>query len=43
MPPGLEVIKMEYPPSRPAGRIVGKGAEAVPELVKLLNEEAKVI
>jgi electron transfer flavoprotein beta subunit len=43
MPPGLEVIKMEYPPSRPAGRIVGKGTEAVPELVKLLNEEAKVI
>lgn len=41
--PTLEVIKMEYPPSRPAGRIVGKGAEAVPELVKLLNEEAKVI
>ncbi|MFA5794433.1 MAG: electron transfer flavoprotein subunit beta/FixA family protein [Candidatus Brocadiia bacterium] len=41
--PALEVIKMEYPPSRPAGRIVGKGAEAVPELVKLLNEEAKVI
>ncbi|MFH1226577.1 MAG: electron transfer flavoprotein subunit beta/FixA family protein [Planctomycetota bacterium] len=43
VPPALEVIKMEYPPSRPAGRIVGKGAEAVPELVKLLNQEAKVI
>lgn len=41
--PGLEIIKMEYPPIRPAGRIVGKGVEAVPELVKLLKEEAKVI
>ena len=37
------VIKMEYPPTRPPGRIVGKGVEAVPELVKLLKEEAKVI
>ncbi len=39
----LEILKMEYPPSRPAGRIVGKGVEAVPELVKLLKEEAKII
>jgi len=37
------ILKMEYPPSRPPGRIVGKGVEAVPELVKLLKEEAKVI
>ncbi len=37
------VVKMEYPPSRPAGRIVGKGVEAVSELVKLLKEEAKVV
>ncbi len=37
------VVKMEYPPSRPPGRIVGKGVEVVPELVKLLKEEAKVI
>lgn len=39
----METIKMEYPPSRPPGRIVGKGVEAVPELVRLLKEEAKVI
>ncbi|MFH1232001.1 MAG: electron transfer flavoprotein subunit beta/FixA family protein [Planctomycetota bacterium] len=39
----IETIKMEYPPSRPAGRVVGKGVEVVPELVKLLREEAKVI
>lgn len=41
--PALEVVKMEYPPSRPPGRIVGQGVEAVPELVRLLREEAKVI
>ena len=39
----IEILKMEYPPQRPAGRIVGKGVEAVPELVKLLREEAKII
>ncbi|MEW6027200.1 MAG: electron transfer flavoprotein subunit beta/FixA family protein [Planctomycetota bacterium] len=39
----IETVKMEYPPSRPAGRVVGKGVEAVPELVKLLREESKII
>lgn len=39
----VEIIKMEYPPERPPGKIVGKGIEAVPELVKLLREEAKII
>lgn len=38
-----EVIALELPPPRPAGKIVGKGAEAVPELLRLLHEEAKVI
>jgi len=28
---------------RPPGKIVGTGAEAVPELLRLLREEAKVI
>ena len=41
--PAWEVLKMEYPPSRPPGRIVGKGVETVPELVRLLREEAKII
>jgi electron transfer flavoprotein beta subunit len=31
------------PPERQPGRIVGKGADAVPELVRLLREEAKVV
>jgi len=35
--------KMELPPERPAGRIIGEGVAAVPELVKLLQNEAKVI
>jgi electron transfer flavoprotein beta subunit len=41
--PGLEVLALTLPPERPSGRIVGEGAAAVPELVRLLREEAKVI
>lgn len=41
--PKLEVVEMLKPPPRPAGRIVGEGKEAVPELVQLLKDEAKVI
>ena len=41
--PKLEIVKMEYPPARPPGKIVGEGAEAVPELVNLLANEAKAI
>lgn len=41
--PGLEITKIEYPPERAPGKIVGEGAEAVPELVRLLKEEAKII
>ncbi len=38
-----QIINLEYPPSRKGGRIVGKGMDAVPELITLLREEAKVI
>jgi len=31
------------PPKRTAGKIVGTGADAVPELIRLLKEEAQVI
>ncbi|HJQ52419.1 MAG TPA: electron transfer flavoprotein subunit beta/FixA family protein [Gemmatimonadaceae bacterium] len=41
--PQLTVRKVELPPDRKAGRIVGEGAAAVPELVKLLQTEAKVL
>jgi electron transfer flavoprotein beta subunit len=35
--------KMELPPERAAGRIVGEGPSAVAELVRLLHIEAKVL
>ncbi len=39
----LVIEKMALPPERSAGRIVGEGADAVPELVRLLQTEAKVL
>jgi electron transfer flavoprotein beta subunit len=42
-PSVLETISVQYPPPRPPGRVLGKGVEAVPILVKVLHEEAKVI
>src|SRR5436309_15096471 len=39
----LQTISIQYPPPRPQGRIIGKGVEAVPELIRALHEEAKVI
>jgi electron transfer flavoprotein beta subunit len=39
----LTVTKMELPPERAAGRILGEGVDAVPELVRLLQTEAKVL
>ena len=39
----LEVLELTLPAPRPAGRIVGEGVEAVPELVRLLREDAKVL
>jgi len=41
--PFTEIIKIKKPPIKQAGKIVGTDASAVPELVKLLHEEAKVI
>jgi electron transfer flavoprotein beta subunit len=41
--PLVEVIEMSYPPERAEGKIVGEGADAVPELIRLLREEAKVL
>jgi electron transfer flavoprotein beta subunit len=37
------VRHLELPPDRAAGRIIGEGAAAVPELVRLLQTEAKVL
>ena len=41
--PSLEVISLALPAARAPGRVVGQGTAAVPELVRLLREEAKVI
>jgi len=41
--PTSEVISMHLPAGKQPGRIVGSDAFAVPELVRLLREEAKVI
>ncbi len=39
----VTVLGMTYPPARSGGKVVGEGAAAVPELVRLLREEAKVL
>ena len=39
----IEVIALTPPPERKEGKIVGEGPGAVPELVRLLREEAKVL
>ena len=39
----VTVATMELPPERSGGRIIGEGAAAVPELVRLLETEAKVL
>ncbi|HEY9517838.1 MAG TPA: electron transfer flavoprotein subunit beta/FixA family protein [Gemmatimonadales bacterium] len=39
----LTVDLLELPKERAAGRIIGEGPDAVPELIRLLREEAKVL
>ena len=39
----LVLEAMELPPERAEGRIVGEGPGAVPELVRLLRDEAQVL
>lgn len=39
----LEIVALTPPPDRKEGKIVGEGAAAVGELVRLLREEAKVL
>jgi len=41
--PALELVSLELPKARAAGRVVGQGVAAVPELVRLLREEAKLL
>ena len=39
----FEVTSLELPAERQAGRIVGEGPDAVPALIALLRNEAKVL
>jgi electron transfer flavoprotein beta subunit len=39
----IRVRRYSEPPPRPEGKIVGQGPDAVPELVRLLRDEAKVL
>jgi electron transfer flavoprotein beta subunit len=39
----VELLTLKRPPTKQAGKIVGTDVTAVPELVRLLHEEAKVI
>ncbi|MEO5904097.1 MAG: electron transfer flavoprotein subunit beta/FixA family protein [Gemmatimonadaceae bacterium] len=39
----VKVERLELPPERKAGKIVGEGAAAVPDLIRLLQTEAKVL
>lgn len=43
LPARLEALKLELPRPRQGGRIVGTGAAAVGELVRLLRDEAKAL
>ena len=38
-----EILGLELPAARQAGRIVGEGADAVPALIEALQNEAKVL
>src|SRR5262249_29767119 len=41
--PHVERLALELPPPRKGGRIVGEGVAAIPELLRVLREEAKVL
>jgi len=42
-PSALELVSLEEPPAPAAGRIVGEGPDAVPDLIAALRREAKVL
>jgi len=42
-PPAMEILRIEPPPPRQPGRIVGEGPAAVEPLLRLLRKEAKVL
>lgn len=42
-PQSVVALRMQKPPAKQPGKVIGTDASAVPELVRLLHEEAKVI
>ena len=40
---GSALVALQPPPARPPGRIVGQGAAAVPEMVRVLRDEVHVL
>jgi electron transfer flavoprotein beta subunit len=42
-PAGQQIEALELPPERKGGRIVGEGAAAVPELLRLLRQESNAL
>lgn len=43
VPSPVELVSMSLPEERPSGKIVGEGVGAVPELVRVLKEEVKIL
>jgi electron transfer flavoprotein beta subunit len=41
--PHLERVSFELPPARAGGRILGEGVGAIPELLRVLREEARIL
>ncbi len=39
----VELLKLEPPPERSGGEVVGEGPDAVAALIRKLREEAKVL
>jgi len=39
----IEVVELNYPPQKAPGKIIGSGPAAVPELLRLLREEVKIL
>ena len=39
----LVIEKLSYPPEKSAGKVFDNGVDAVPEVVRLLREEARLI
>ena|SRR5687767_10720451 len=40
---GIRTVAMDYPPDRKAGQILTGGADSVPDLLRLLHEEARIL